>query len=392
VKAVYGLKDAPRLWAEVLSSFLLSLGFTKSHSDLMLFLYRTGSSKGNTVRVGPLAGIVSGHVDDLGCGGKPGFSDWLRNEAEARFGPVRMETDTYLHVGLMYRNLPNGENTADLEEFISKIPYGKLPPDLKAPLTMDFLTELQSILGSLGYAVNARPDALGIVSVCRSLVAGEPTGEAIVLANKALDMLRSPGQGGRLWYRKLRTGVYKLVGVCDSSFKNILAKYSLGGYLIFLMEHDPENPIIGGRGHLIDFSAKQSTRVAKSTLAAELLSMTNMVENILKIGKFLEEIWYGVESASALRDRPRELIVEVATDAKDLYDVVRCLRGYHGADASLGIYVAALQEHLEMAEIRRWVRVVRRHRIHDRGCHHEVDEGHSHHVVVQDRALGAGRL
>jgi hypothetical protein len=45
----------------------------------------------------------------------------------------------------------------------------------------------------------------------------------------------------------------------------------------------------------------------------------------------------------------------VATGAKDLYDVVRCLRGYPGADASLGIYVAALQEHLEMAEIRRWV-------------------------------------
>jgi len=161
-------------------------------------------------------------------------------------------------------------------------------------LDLEYITGLQSVLGSLGYAVNARPDCLGIVSTCRSLVAGEPTGEAIVLANKALDILKDPSQGGRLWYRRLRTPQYKLVGVADSSFKSILSKYSLGGYLVFLMEHDPDNPIVGGRGHLIDFQAKQSTRVAKSTLAAELLAMTALIENLLKIAKFLEEIWYGV--------------------------------------------------------------------------------------------------
>ena len=40
LKAVYGLKDAPRLWTAALTAWLLSLGFVRGHSDRMIFHLR----------------------------------------------------------------------------------------------------------------------------------------------------------------------------------------------------------------------------------------------------------------------------------------------------------------------------------------------------------------
>ncbi|NAU33259.1 hypothetical protein EE082_27735, partial [Klebsiella pneumoniae] len=41
-KALYRLRQAPRVWYERLSDFLISLGFTKGHVDTTLFIKRVG--------------------------------------------------------------------------------------------------------------------------------------------------------------------------------------------------------------------------------------------------------------------------------------------------------------------------------------------------------------
>ena len=41
-KALYGLKQAPRAWYDLLSGFLLSIGFSKGAIDPTLFTKKTG--------------------------------------------------------------------------------------------------------------------------------------------------------------------------------------------------------------------------------------------------------------------------------------------------------------------------------------------------------------
>ena len=92
---------------------------------------------------------------------------------------------------------------------------------------MEGLQWLHSINGSLGYAVNARSDALGAVSCRRDLIARGA-------AKRALELLQAGSNNCKLWHRHPRTEKLKLTGVCDDAFKNIPAKYSVTGYVILL--------------------------------------------------------------------------------------------------------------------------------------------------------------
>lgn len=41
-KAIYGVKQAPRVWYSQLSSKMIDLGFSPSKSDMSLFMYKKG--------------------------------------------------------------------------------------------------------------------------------------------------------------------------------------------------------------------------------------------------------------------------------------------------------------------------------------------------------------
>ena len=61
--AVYGLKDAPRLWVLALSRILIGAGWVVSRFDEQVFYLR---------REGMLIGMLSAHVDDLALTGESG--------------------------------------------------------------------------------------------------------------------------------------------------------------------------------------------------------------------------------------------------------------------------------------------------------------------------------
>ena len=53
--------------------------------------------------------------------------------------------------------------------------------------------------------------------------------------------------------------------------KNVDGKYSQGGYILFFCyQAAGEESTLGGRVQLVEYSSKKSTRVAKSSWAAEL--------------------------------------------------------------------------------------------------------------------------
>ena len=97
----YGLNDAPVEFRETLRRYLLQsetslklagLRFEVSALGPCLFIVYNREKKS--------AGVFSSHIDDiLGCGA-PGTLDRTRYCMEQRFGPLKVQEDTMLHVGM----------------------------------------------------------------------------------------------------------------------------------------------------------------------------------------------------------------------------------------------------------------------------------------------------
>jgi len=47
--------------------------------------------------------------------------------------------------------------------------------------------------------------------------------------------------------------------------------------------------------------------------------------------------------------------IQIVTDARDLWEAVRCMQGYNGNDPSLGVLISSLQEAIELGEIDDWI-------------------------------------
>ena len=117
--------------------WLLSLGLVCSSFDSMVFYMRRNaqhrwSTEAVPILTGELIGMVTGHVDDLGVTGTKEFRDFLHTSAEKRWGPVRRVGGEFLHVCLLYKNLPNFEKSADLCDYVAEIKFVEEP---KGPRT-----------------------------------------------------------------------------------------------------------------------------------------------------------------------------------------------------------------------------------------------------------------
>ena len=88
LKAVYGLKDAPAMWARELISFFIGEGWQSSLFDESVFYKRT-----STTRV--LVAMVTVHVDDLGIAGRIDVVNGLIGKLQSKYGvlsPLKIQT------------------------------------------------------------------------------------------------------------------------------------------------------------------------------------------------------------------------------------------------------------------------------------------------------------
>ena len=101
---------------------------------------------------------------------------------------------------------------------------------------------------------------------------------------------------------------------------------------------------VGGLSHLLDHSTRRSGRVAPSSLKAEILIAAHISELGQKLVKWLDEIWFGAETARELRNRQASVRVRLWTDCYDLFSALGCPRAYAGRDPSLHLFVEGLKE------------------------------------------------
>jgi len=194
---------------------------------------------------------------------------------------------------------------------------------------------------------------MGYCAEAKDIEVNEPTWQAVENANLILDWLKQT-QDRTLWFPCLSTrrppvtGKCSFLSVCvvsDSAFANLETKHSQGGFLILLVkvEHDVQ---LGGYVHILDWGSNKSTRVARSTFAAELLSATKALERAELLVSWLTEIWQGAPEGGARGQVDREAAFDMcgAIDARGVFDAITAREMGKLTDKSMVLYLAAFRE------------------------------------------------
>ena len=103
LKAVYGLKDAPRLWMMALARILTAASWVTSAFDEQVFLRRG--------KDGSLIGILSAHVDDLGFAAEPAIADEVCQLLRKEYGKhseVMLQEKYFKPLGYIYEEHSDG--------------------------------------------------------------------------------------------------------------------------------------------------------------------------------------------------------------------------------------------------------------------------------------------
>ena len=90
LKAIYGLKDAPRAWRRPLHAALLQLNGRQMKSENALYMW-------HDPKTGELVMIVSTHVDDLKITGTTHYIDLLLREMTKLLGSLKVKYGTFEH-------------------------------------------------------------------------------------------------------------------------------------------------------------------------------------------------------------------------------------------------------------------------------------------------------
>ena len=113
-----------------------------------------------------------------------------------------------------------------------------------------------------------------------------------------------------LRYMYIKLGKYKdlkIIVFTDGAHGNLVDGGSQGSYFVFLVGEN-------GKCALISWQAKRICRVAKRSLAAETLSMSDGIDGTVFVNALLSEIYFG---------NTRRLPIEFITDDQPLVDALK---------------------------------------------------------------------
>ncbi|KAJ0587347.1 putative RNA-directed DNA polymerase [Helianthus annuus] len=169
-KALYGLKQAPRAWYETLSTFLLSIGFTRGKIDKTLFLKWRGKE----------LMIVQIYVDDIIFGSACSkMCEEFRQLMTAEF-EMSVMGELQCFLGLLVKQLQNGtfiHQGKYAKELLTKFDMNDCKPCSTPVATTKIVMSdekddlvdqplYRSMIGSLLYLTASRPDIMFATCVC----------------------------------------------------------------------------------------------------------------------------------------------------------------------------------------------------------------------------------
>jgi hypothetical protein len=279
-RALYGLRQSPRIWYNTLSNFLNSEGLTALDNDFSVF------HRGNL--------IVAIYVDDLLIIGdeKDEIND-LKKQLSDRFKMTDMGPVQYYLGMSVTRDRQNRTIRLGQQAYIEKIltthfsanrhskPIPINPTARPEPAQEDYCCtdelrqRYQSAVGSLMYAMlGTRPDIAFAVSIV-SRFASNPTD----LHWKLVEDIFSYLHGHKDLQLTFQGGIEALVGFTDSDWgADLSTRRSTSGYVFNI-----------GSG-AISWSSKRQATIAMSTCEAEYVGQSNAIKEAIWLKRLLIEI------------------------------------------------------------------------------------------------------
>ncbi|CAH9116305.1 unnamed protein product [Cuscuta europaea] len=169
-KALYRLKQAPRVWYEILSDFLVDSGFSKGTIDTTLFIKRHGSD----------ISLVQIYVDDISFGSTdPALCTAFGSLMQSKF-EMSMMGEMNFFLGLQVKQLPDGifiHQSKYIHDLLKRYGLENSTP-VKTPMThackLDTdpsgkpvdVTAYRGMIGSLLYLTSSRPDIMFGTCLC----------------------------------------------------------------------------------------------------------------------------------------------------------------------------------------------------------------------------------
>ena len=345
---IYGLANAPRVWQLEVHRRLISAGFTRHTLDHQLyFLWQ--KLPGETYPC--LCCIIIVYVDDFlmthdvryDRSRVLGLFTWgsqgelaLGKPLEFKGKEIHLENDA--REGLQYLRLTQ-------EKFIDTLTRGKATKS-DNQLRPEDLPEFRSVAGSLQWlSGQTRPDVAATVSLGSK--GGKSTYKDLANMYDAIDLLkRTKTQGFNMYPAPINQGSV-FVSYSDSSWANARDHASQHGSLILIC--DPRVTESVQTGLLLDWKSSRSSRVCRSTLAAETSAADTSVDRCMYLAYLLSEMLQNCPSFQ-LETLPRTLHV---TDCKSLYDCVAA-ENPSTEEKRVIISIRAIQDHVARDQIH-WV-------------------------------------
>ncbi|GJZ17301.1 putative ribonuclease H-like domain-containing protein [Tanacetum coccineum] len=272
IKSLYGLHQAPRVWYEKLSTFLMKNGFRRGTIDKTLFIKKKRSD----------IMLVQVYVDDIIFGStKKSMCTEFEESMHKRFQMSSMGELTFF-LGLQVKQQPDRifisqdkyvADTLKKFDFLS-IRTATTPIESNKPLVKDEdgvdvdVHVCRSMIGSLMYLITSRPNIMFGVCACARFQVTPKSSHLNAVKSNFMFLKHKPKLG--LWYP--RDSLFELEAYSDSDYGGAsLDRKSTTGGCQFL-----------GR-RLISWQCKKQTIMANSTTEAEYVAAPNCCGHVLWI-------------------------------------------------------------------------------------------------------------
>jgi len=348
-KSVYGLKDAPLLWALRLFTTLRKLGLKQTAHDGCLWLKYDRNNKTTL--------LLSIHVDDTLLSGRQDEMVALHKALEADFGTMKREVDSFKHFGVHIRRQNHDVFMCQSEYIKTLRPISVLrkkgdgrTADTKCSPTE--VSDFRSLVSGIAWLGVTHPGAQAAASLFQSYLP-EPLIKHSQEVNNFLEQI-SVEYRPIVFRSDIDLANCREVVVTDSSLGNN-TKYSQGGHLI-LLANKTEEHLCGSCTMFTGRSAK-SKRVANSTMCAETLALLQGVEEGMLIQSWIYELMHPQATAlEILKIPPVELPEIIAcTDCEDLHQVLIKPAAPAPTNKSMVLHLSALRNASELLHVRQWV-------------------------------------
>jgi hypothetical protein len=318
---IYGLANAPRTWCRHVIATLLRAGYVQGSLDKMLFFLH---KKFDGCKHPVLCAVAIVYVDDFLLAHD---SRYDRNHLLQLFkwgSQNELTLDNPLEFKgkqiTLKQNPATGEYEIHLnqQKFISEMKSGKVNRKLlKETIDQKDLGEFRSVAGCLQWlAGQTRPDVAAVVSLCSK--GAKSTYEDLQNMYSAVDHLHATKEHGIVLQPVPINYATMLVTFADSSWANAEGHASQHGSLILLA--DPRATDVVSPGLLLDWKSSRSSRVCRSTLAAEASAADASVDRASFLNYQLSEL---LLNRPAFHISSKELLRQIqVTDCRSLYDVL----------------------------------------------------------------------